>query len=182
MLRLNRAVLLLGGVLALCAKPVWAQENFDLGKTPAELYAADCAVCHKSPQGLAKSGTEAFLREHYTASREAAAAIVGYLRQVGGGELPARVAQPAESAGKQAGKHRKRSEANSDEPKSTKSKKPKHEASEQKASKHKRKTHEAEARKRKKAEADTDGPKIHKRKTNGSKSAASKKPKDVKSD
>jgi cell pole-organizing protein PopZ len=62
-----------------------AQENLDSGKTPAELYASDCAICHKSPRGLAQTGgilgVQAFLREHYTASREAAAAIAAYLEQ-----------------------------------------------------------------------------------------------------
>jgi hypothetical protein len=66
-----------------------AQENLDLGKTPAQLYASDCAICHKSPQGLAKSGgmfgVESFLRQHYTASRESAAAIAKYLEAVGTG-------------------------------------------------------------------------------------------------
>ncbi len=71
-----------------------AQENLDSGKTPAELYASDCAICHKSPRGLARSGgikeVRSFLREHYTASREAAAAIAGYLQAVDRGLPPAR--------------------------------------------------------------------------------------------
>jgi len=63
-----------------------AQENLEKGKTPEQLYAADCAICHKSPNGLTRSvgimGVENFLREHYTASREAAAAIASYLKSV----------------------------------------------------------------------------------------------------
>jgi hypothetical protein len=63
-----------------------AQENLDKGKTPAQLYASDCAICHKSPRGLAKRagryGLDNFLRAHYTASREAAAAISAYLRAI----------------------------------------------------------------------------------------------------
>ena len=74
------------GILA--ATPAGAQENLDSGKTPAQLFASVCAICHKSPQGLAKSGgvlgLESFLREHYTASRESAAAIANYLKAVGG--------------------------------------------------------------------------------------------------
>ena len=70
-----------------------AQENLDSGKTPAELYAQDCAICHKSPRGLAQTGgilgVQAFLREHYTASREAAAAIAAYLEQADKGAPPA---------------------------------------------------------------------------------------------
>ncbi|MGB9657186.1 MAG: hypothetical protein WCB75_18495, partial [Pseudolabrys sp.] len=43
-----------------------AQETLGRGKTPAQTFASDCAVCHKSPQGLAKSangliGVEGFL-------------------------------------------------------------------------------------------------------------------------
>jgi hypothetical protein len=63
-----------------------AQENLDLGKTPAQLYAADCAICHKSPQGMTKNvgpfGLSNFLREHYTASRQSAAAIAAYVESV----------------------------------------------------------------------------------------------------
>jgi hypothetical protein len=63
-----------------------AQDNFDANKTPAQLFANDCSGCHKSPAGLSKVpgmfGVESFLREHYTASRQAAAAIAGYLRAV----------------------------------------------------------------------------------------------------
>jgi len=77
------------GVLAL-AGPAAAQENLDAGKSPAQLYASDCAICHKTPQGLAAKGggvlgLESYLREHYTASKESAAAIANYLRGVGGG-------------------------------------------------------------------------------------------------
>ena len=68
------------------AAPAAAQENLDKGKTPAQLYASDCAICHKSPRGLAKRvgryGLDNFLRAHYTASREAAAAISAYLQKI----------------------------------------------------------------------------------------------------
>lgn len=61
-----------------------AQESLDQGKTPAQLFASDCSICHKSPQGLTRGGgilgLENFLREHYTASKETAGAIAGYLR------------------------------------------------------------------------------------------------------
>ena len=76
-----------GAVLAMCLGGIAAaQENLDKGKTPAQLFASDCAVCHRSPKGLAKSGglfgLDNFLREHYTASRESASAIAGYLRSL----------------------------------------------------------------------------------------------------
>ena len=37
-----------------------AQETLGRNKSPAQTFASDCAVCHKSPQGLAKSGGRAF--------------------------------------------------------------------------------------------------------------------------
>jgi len=72
-----------------------AQENLDAGKSGAQLYASNCAICHKSPQALNKSGgglfgLDSFLREHYTSSRESAAAISAYLNSVGGGPAEAR--------------------------------------------------------------------------------------------
>jgi hypothetical protein len=70
-----------------------AQENLDRGKSPVQLFASDCSICHKSPQGLAKAGEllglDNFLRTHYTASRESASAIASYLRSVDSGP-PAR--------------------------------------------------------------------------------------------
>lgn len=88
------------GILALVAAASWTlgsavavaedgPTNFDAGKTPAQLFAYDCGLCHKSPQGLAKSGgvgLQSFLREHYTASKEAAAAIASYLVAVDQGK------------------------------------------------------------------------------------------------
>ena len=81
----RRGIRLAIGMLALClAGGAGAQESLDRGKTPAQLFASDCSGCHKSPQGLGKGGgflgLDRFLREHYTASRETAAAIAGYLR------------------------------------------------------------------------------------------------------
>ena len=74
---------ILGMVVAV---PAGAQENLDLNKTPAQMFASDCAICHKSPQGLAKAGgilgLDSFLRQHYTASRESAAAIAAYLQSM----------------------------------------------------------------------------------------------------
>ena len=77
-----------------------AQETLGRGKTPAQTFASDCVVCHKSPQGLAKSasgliGVEGFLREHYTSSRESAAALANYLRSVGTAPGAARAKRPA---------------------------------------------------------------------------------------
>jgi len=74
-------------VLALSAAgPVAAQENLDQGKTAAQLYASDCAICHKSPRGLSQGGglfgLQNFLRAHYTASIQSAAALAAYLQAI----------------------------------------------------------------------------------------------------
>ena len=76
-----------------------AQDSLDHGKTPAQLFASDCGACHKSPQGLAKSGglfgLQSFLRQHYTASKESAAAIATYLEAIDKAAGPApREARP----------------------------------------------------------------------------------------
>ena len=82
------AVCLVALVLASSAN---AQENLDQGKSAAQLFVSDCAICHKTPQAVAKAGgafgMEGFLRQHYTASRESAAAIANYLK--GFGDVPA---------------------------------------------------------------------------------------------
>ena len=67
-----------------------AQTNIDQGKSPAEIFATDCATCHKSARGLANgrgsSGLASFLVEHYTASKDQAAALAAYVMGAGGGE------------------------------------------------------------------------------------------------
>ena len=82
-----------GILVFLAAAPAGAQESLDSGKTPAQLFASDCAICHKSPQGLAKAGgmfgLDNFLRQHYTASRESAGAIAAYLQAIGNAPAPA---------------------------------------------------------------------------------------------
>lgn len=93
MMVFSRSTLLAMGILALgLAGPAGAQENLDSGKSAAQLFASDCAICHKSPQGLIKAngglGLENFLREHYTASRESAASIARYLRSADKGAPP----------------------------------------------------------------------------------------------
>lgn len=87
------------GVLALMAVPAAAQENLDSGKTGAQLYASDCAICHKTPQGLTKHvgilGLTDYLREHYTASKESAATIAAYVQGVDKGPAPAGKTAPS---------------------------------------------------------------------------------------
>jgi hypothetical protein len=70
-----------GIVSAVASGPSVAQD-FTEGKSPAQLFAGDCAACHKSPQGLAKSDARSvasFLREHYTTKPEMADALAAYL-------------------------------------------------------------------------------------------------------
>ena len=117
--------LTLAGLL-LAAGGAAAQENLDAGKTGAQLIAQNCALCHKNPRGLAKSGglfgVESFLQEHYTSSSKTAAAIADYLKSVEPGAPPERK-RGAEPKGDDAGKERagkkkrKPDEAKSGEPK-----------------------------------------------------------------
>ena len=87
------------GLVTLISGQAAGQESLDKGKTPAQLFASDCSPCHKSPQGLAKSGglfgLDSFLREHYTASRESAAAIANYLKSMEGPSGPGRATKRA---------------------------------------------------------------------------------------
>ena len=60
-----------------------AQTNIDQGKTPSQIFANDCAACHKPTRALANGKNRfaltEFLREHYTTSREQAAALAAYV-------------------------------------------------------------------------------------------------------
>jgi hypothetical protein len=57
-------------------------------KDSRQIFATTCSACHKSPQGLAKSGQVAgFLRQHYTTGPEMSAAMAAYL--VAAGSAPA---------------------------------------------------------------------------------------------
>jgi cell division septation protein DedD len=84
------------------AAPACAQDNLDRGKTAQQLFASDCAICHKSPQGLAKGGglfgLQGFLREHYTASRETANLLARYLEAAGEAPAPAQKRQQRRTA------------------------------------------------------------------------------------
>jgi mono/diheme cytochrome c family protein len=80
-----------------------AQTNIDQGKSPAEIFATDCATCHKTARGLANGrgslGLASFLVEHYTASKDQAAALAAYVMGAGGGDsppaTPSRATKPA---------------------------------------------------------------------------------------
>jgi hypothetical protein len=79
------------------AGPAAAQESLDAGKTGAQLFASDCALCHKSPRGLAKSGglfgLSGFLKQHYTASQQSANVVAKYLESLP--DAPAAAKRPA---------------------------------------------------------------------------------------
>jgi hypothetical protein len=62
--------------------PVLAQANLDAGKTPAQIFSATCAACHRSPREL-RPTSAAYLREHYSTGSREAAAMAGYLAAVG---------------------------------------------------------------------------------------------------
>jgi hypothetical protein len=78
--------ILIGGVLA-APLPALAFENFDLGKTPQQLFNSDCGFCHQSPAGLGATmspgALAGYLSEHYTASKDIAGVLAGYLVSVG---------------------------------------------------------------------------------------------------
>ena len=121
-------------VLALLAAgPAGAQENLDSGKSGAQLFASDCAICHKTPQTVARGGgtlgLSNFLREHYTASRESAAAISAYLDSFSRAPAPANRAPPAKRTTKGDDKsksgEKKTGTAKSDRPADTKTSEPK---------------------------------------------------------
>jgi Group II intron, maturase-specific domain len=68
--------------LALMAGTALAQD-FTAGKTPAQLFAADCSACHRSPQGLGKKyntgSLTGFLGAHYTTTPETAGSVAKYV-------------------------------------------------------------------------------------------------------
>ena len=108
-----------------------AQESLDQGKSPAQLFASDCVICHKSPQGLARAGgvmgLDSFLREHYTASKETATAIANYLKSLDSRPATGRAAKRTAKGDDKAGEKKKpepkpieeKPEAKTAEPKSS---------------------------------------------------------------
>jgi hypothetical protein len=78
----------IAAVAVISAGPALGQTNIDQGKPASELFANYCVVCHKSTRGLANGRSSLtlslFLREHYAASREQAAALAAYVISAGG--------------------------------------------------------------------------------------------------
>jgi hypothetical protein len=90
------------------AIPVRA-ENLEAGKSPSQIFAGACLVCHKGTRGLIRTVTPGslpgFLRQHYTTSSDMAGLLSAYLlsngaadTRLGGGSIKqgkdARVAEP----------------------------------------------------------------------------------------
>ena len=102
-------IILAGALLAgIGVVAVRAQTVLGDPRDAARTFAANCSACHKSPQGLAKSGQVAgFLRQHYTTGPEMSASMAAYL--VAAGNAPAAkkgaaVAEGANPAAKTKGK------------------------------------------------------------------------------
>lgn len=112
-------------VTAVQAAPT-EQNDYDAGKTPAQLFESDCGICHKSPAGLSKApgmALESFLSEHYTASREAAAILAKYLQGVDMGQKEAPSARrPKAGAKPKSAKESKASDAKPADAKSSETK------------------------------------------------------------
>jgi hypothetical protein len=83
MQRTSALIVVIGFVTVCIVGAAGAQENLERAKTAAQLYATNCASCHKSPQSVTTTtkifGLESFLREHYTPSSQSAATIAAYL-------------------------------------------------------------------------------------------------------
>lgn len=79
----RRALTLAAAVLWMSTAGPAAAQNLEAGKTPAQIFAATCSVCHKSPHGLLKSvapgSLPGFLRQHYTTSTGMAGAMSAYV-------------------------------------------------------------------------------------------------------
>ena len=99
-------IALLGAIAATVAgiAGLRAQTQLADPKDAARIFASTCAACHKSPQGLAKSGQVAgFLRQHYTTGPEMSAAMAAYL--VAAGSAPASKKGQAEAKAGQSPDH-----------------------------------------------------------------------------
>lgn len=81
-------IVLAGVAIAVGLGPVAlrAQTALEDPKNAPKIFANTCSACHKSPQGLAKSGgTASFLRQHYTTGPEMSNAMAAYLASAGNG-------------------------------------------------------------------------------------------------
>jgi hypothetical protein len=83
---LGRTLASLVTIIALTVALARAQEDLGQHKTGAQLFAADCVTCHRSPRGLAKAKFSLvlwdFLRQHYTSSDASAQKLTAYLESM----------------------------------------------------------------------------------------------------
>jgi hypothetical protein len=99
----SRALILATVLFLICAFAPGrslAQENLDAGKSPSQIFAGTCNVCHKSPRGLLKtvspSSLPSFLRQHYTTSPNMAGVLASYL--VSNGATDTRLGEASKGA------------------------------------------------------------------------------------
>jgi hypothetical protein len=96
------AVLGTSVAVAQAPRPQPRGENLSAGKTPAELFAIDCASCHRNPAALAKGRRAAqlsnFLAEHYTTSQHIARSLGTYLATLPTAPTVERTQQPPAAA------------------------------------------------------------------------------------
>jgi hypothetical protein len=111
---LNRALILATVMLLIgcfAVAPVHAQAtNLEAGKSPSQIFAGTCTLCHKSPRGLLKTmpagSLPGFLRQHYTTSSEMAGLLSSYLISNGAADrrYQGKPGKDAKSDGKPDGK------------------------------------------------------------------------------
>jgi hypothetical protein len=72
-------------------------QNLEAGKSPSQLFASSCSVCHKSPRGLLKTvppgSLQGYLKQHYTTSPDMASVLSAYL--ISNGAADTRSSGPA---------------------------------------------------------------------------------------
>jgi mono/diheme cytochrome c family protein len=70
-------------MIATCALSGAPAQNLDEGKSGSQLFAANCSICHRSPQGLAANidaqSLSEFLQQHYTSDGNSAVSLTDYL-------------------------------------------------------------------------------------------------------
>jgi mono/diheme cytochrome c family protein len=80
---------MLVGLALAAAAPAPAQDNRDKGRTAQQIFNTNCAICHRSPQGLGMAlgswTLPGFLTQHYTTSRATADVLARYLASVNRG-------------------------------------------------------------------------------------------------
>lgn len=81
-------------------------QNLEAGKSPSQIFAGTCTVCHKSPRGLLKTvapgSLPGFLRQHYTTSSDMAGVLASFL--ISNGATDARFAGTQQKGTKEGAK------------------------------------------------------------------------------